>query len=98
MTIRRSAGWQRRLDERILERLDDEPWSIPAVLAIELPIEVTTAQVRERCLLLADVGLVAVDPEDAWTVELTTTGRLYLQGEADVGLYPPPRPPAVLRE
>lgn len=93
MTIRRNASWQDRVDERILELLYDEPWSVPPVMEVELPIEVTENQIRDRCKVLADAGLISIQPSEGWMVEITTQGMLYVDGGADIELYPKPRPP-----
>lgn len=98
MGVRRNAGWQERLDERILEILDDEPWSAPPIMVFELPISATESQIRDRCMVLADAELVHIKPADHWKCELTTRGKLYLKGELDVELYPDPRPPSMLEE
>jgi hypothetical protein len=94
--MRRTARWQRTLDERILEHLYEESWSTPGCMETEPAIDATKAQIRDRCRILADAGLVAVHRDDGWYVELTTLGQQYLEGEADLGLYPRPRPPGVL--
>jgi hypothetical protein len=60
MTIRRNASWIQRLDEWILEVLDEEPWSTPSMMELELPIEATEAQIRKWCIVLADAELIAV--------------------------------------
>jgi hypothetical protein len=96
MTIRKTARWQRSLDERILEHLDDEPWSTPELMALVERIDATPAQIRDRCRVLGDADLVAVYENKGWNVELTTLGNLYLKGEADIELYPRPRHPRVL--
>jgi len=93
-----NAGWQERLDERILELLDDEPWSTPSIMEVELPLDATEGQIRERCLVLADAELIAIDPGDNWRCELETRGKLYLDGKIDVQLYPSPRSPRMLYE
>lgn len=98
MGIRLNASWQERLDERILELLDDEPWSTPAIMEIELPIKATEAQIRERCMVLTDAELIAVEPGDNWRCELETRGKLYLEGEIDVEWHPSPRSPRMLHE
>lgn len=98
MGVRRNAGWQERLDERILELLNDEPWSILSMMEVELPISATETQIRERCLLLADANLIVVDFSDGWRVELTTEGKLYLEGTLDMNHHPVPRRPNVLEE
>lgn len=98
MGVRRNAGWQERLDERILELLNDEPWSTPPIMECELPISATEAQIRDRCMVLADADLVEVDLSNGWRMELTTEGKLYLEGVLDMNLYPMPRRPNVLEE
>jgi hypothetical protein len=98
MGIRLNAPWQDRLDERILELLDDESWSTPSIMEIELPIDATEAQIKERCMVMADAELIAIEPRDNWRCELETRGKLYLECEIDVDLYPSPRPVTVLEE
>lgn len=98
MTIRKTAKWQQALDERILEHLDDEPWSTPELMELVEGIDATAAQIRDRCRVLADVELVAVYMDKGWNVEITTLGLLYLNGEADIDLYPRPRHPRILEK
>jgi len=98
MTIRKTAKWQRALDERILEHLDDEPWSTPELMELVEGIDATAAQIRDRCRVLADAELVAIYKKNEWNVELTTLGQLYLIGEADINLYPRPRHPRSLED
>jgi hypothetical protein len=92
MKPRRAASWQRSVDDRILELLAEESYSTPSVMELEPYIHATETQIRERCMVLADADLVGIDIKDGWRVELTTRGRLYLDGEADVELYDRPRP------
>jgi len=96
MTIRKTARWQQTLDERILEHLDDEPWSTPELMELVNGIDATAAQIRDRCRVLADADLVAIHNTNAKNIELTTLGALYLKGEADIDLYPRPRHPQIL--
>lgn len=93
MGIRRNAWWQQRLDERIL---DDESWSIPEVMVLELPIETTENHVKDRCRVLADADFVDVEMSESWMVQLTGEGKRYLEGEYDVDLYPAPQSPQSL--
>lgn len=67
-------------------------------MPVELLIEAAENQIRERCMVLADAGLVAVDPDDNWRCELTTDGKLYLDGEMDVDLFDSPRSPGAIGE
>lgn len=96
MTIRKTARWQQTLDERILEHLADEPWSTPELMELVDRINAKPAQIRDRCRVLADADLVAIHLDQGWIVELTTLGQLYLDGEADIELYPRPRHPRIL--
>jgi hypothetical protein len=98
MTIRKTAKWQQTLDERILEHLDDEPWSTPELMELVEGIDATAAQIRDRCRVLADAELVAIYMNKGWNVEITTLGLLYLNGEADIDLYPRPRHPRTLEK
>lgn len=89
--MRLSGLWQRGIDDRILELLDEESWSTPSVMKLEPYIHATENQIRDRCMVLADADLLAVDQTNGWEVELTTEGKLYLEGETDVGLHSSPR-------
>jgi hypothetical protein len=90
MTIRRNASWQERLDERILEHLDENAHSYPEFIALEPCVSATEAQVRDRCKRLADADLIHIDLND-WRLEIRGLGERYLDGKADVDLYPHPR-------
>jgi len=56
-------------------------------------MNVSRGQIRERCQMLADAGLVDRQHEDIY--EITTWGRLYLRGEVDAQNQPRPRPSRV---
>ncbi|KAA9408444.1 hypothetical protein EGO51_01080 [Haloarcula hispanica] len=96
MTIRKTARWQRSIDDRILEHLQDDSVSTAKQMAIRDNIHATEAQVQDRCRVLADADLVAFLTEDQDFVELTTEGEQYLKGEIDVELYPYPRHPKAM--
>ena len=96
MTIRKTARWQRCLDDRILEQLRDQSVSTAKQIAIRDGIDATESQVQDRCKVLADADLVAFLTEDCDFVELTTEGEQYLEGEVDVELYPYPRHPKTM--
>jgi len=98
MKVRKTARWQQTLDERILEHLSEEPWSTPDLMELVEGIDATPAQLRDRCRVLADADLVAIYEQDSWNVEITTLGELYLNGETDIELYPPPRHPRTLEK
>lgn len=98
MTVRRTARWQTSLDDRILEYLRDEPWATPGEMVQFDAIDATRVQVRERCRVLADAELVAFHQEGSEIVELTTWGKQYLRGNADVELHQTPRSPRQLEK
>jgi hypothetical protein len=98
MHVRLTAGWQQTLDDRIIEHLDDESWSTPGYMEMVPGIDATKAQIRDRCRVLADAGLVSLEQEEGWYVELTKLGELYLEGEANIDLYPRPRHPKTLED
>lgn len=91
MPIRRDAVWLTPTDERILEYLAEEPWASLEELAEHRAIRVSKGTIRERCRVLASVDFVAFRWEDERFVELTTTGALYLDGQADADLREPSR-------
>jgi len=94
MSVRKTADWMCQLDERILEQLDEEPWSSPRVLEREITMDASESRIRERCQMLADADLI--EPIHSEMYELTTWGRLYLEGEVDARHQPRPRPGRVL--
>lgn len=96
--IRKTARWQRRLDDRILEQLRDQSISTAKQIAIRDGIYATESQVQDRGKVLADANLVAFLTADCDFVELTTEGGQYLEGEIDVELYPYPRHPRAIEE
>jgi hypothetical protein len=98
MTIRKTARWQKCIDDRILEHLRDDSWSTASQMAFRGGIHATETQVQERCRVLADADLVGFLTEDQDLVELTTKGEQYLDGEVDVELYPYPRHPRQMEE
>lgn len=63
------------------------------VKAGEIRMDASENRIRERCRLLADADLIA--PIHSEMYELTTWGRLYLDGEVDARHQPRPRPSAV---
>jgi hypothetical protein len=89
-----------QLDERILEHLDDFGWSSPSLMRQHFRFSTTESRVRRRCEVLADADLIAPIYDGASMFEITTIGRLYLQGEIDANLrrpLPRPRPPHAVR-
>lgn len=77
-----------QIDERILEHLRNEGWSSPAIMASERGFEASEGHIRDRCKRLQWVGFVYPIHRD--TYDLTTDGRLYLEGEIDARYRPHP--------
>lgn len=98
MTIRRNARWQQKLDERILECLEEELYSYPSVLTTEPQISAKEGTVRDRCKALADAGLIHIDIEQGWRLEICGEGERYLRGETDVEMFPYPRSVPIIDE
>ncbi|GGM37215.1 hypothetical protein [Haloarcula argentinensis] len=94
MAIRKTARWQRSIDDRILEHLRDDSVSTARQMTIRDNTHATEAQVQDRCRVLTDADLVAFLTENQDFVELTTEGEQYL--EVDVELYPYPRHPKAM--
>jgi hypothetical protein len=98
MTIRRNARWQQQLDERILECLEEELYSYPGVLETEPQITAKKGTIRDRCKALADAGLIHIDIEKGWRLEIRGEGERYLRGETDVEMFPYPRSVPIIDE
>lgn len=90
------------LDERILELVDKLEPVTTDLLCQELKITASRRQIRDRCKVLADAGLLEpfFDKPSADLWELSIWGMLYLNGEIDANLrrpIPSPRPPHAVR-
>jgi len=81
------------LDDRILEHLNEEPWSSPRVMNSLSDFRASQARLAERCRMLTYAGLVAPISDDMY--EITTWGMLYLDGEIDAAHQPRPSPKVV---
>ncbi len=89
VAFRRSATWMQQLDDRILEYIEEEGWSTPKIMSQESEFrDASRARLEERCRGLVYAGLLA--PISGDMVELTTWGRLYLDGELDADHQPRP--------
>ena len=88
--VRRPAEWMTALDERILELLADERWATPRSITRRLSLRASVGRVRERCRLLAEVGLVAPLSRERLHYGVTGSGRRYLAGSLDVRRLPRP--------
>lgn len=62
------------------------------MLANEFDFTASRGRIRERCKLLARVGFVDFPLDDTDFVEITTRGRLFLEGEVNAENLPDPRP------
>jgi hypothetical protein len=85
-----------QLDDRILERLDEDGWLSPSVLAADNEFDASEDRIRERCLNLADAELIA--PIARRMYDITQWGQLYLEGELDAEHQPIPTIHKVLTE
>lgn len=73
-----------QLDERILEHIEEEEWATPRTMFRDYNFEglsASEARIKERCKKLAQAELIA--PIHADMYEITTWGKLYLEGELD---------------
>lgn len=90
MTKRDPARWMCTLDERILERLADRPWSTPRSLSNRLKFNASQRRILERLRMLAQAGLVAPIYEGSDMYVITSEGEEYLAGALDAGYLPEP--------
>lgn len=79
-----------QLDDRILEHLNEEPWSSPSVMESLPRLRGSKRRIRERCEVLASAGLIA--PVHGEMYEITTWGMRYLEGKIDARHQPRPNP------
>lgn len=90
--VRRQASFLCCLDERILEYLAGELYAVPEEIVAVPSVEASPARVRERLRWLASVDFVHFPRgEGSDVVEITTDGKLYLEGEIDSRYRSPSR-------
>jgi hypothetical protein len=95
--LRKQAAWVRALDEWILESLHENGESTLMLMADDPRFEdmgVSSGQIRERCIQLAEARLVGMTGR-GW-FDVTTCGQQNLDGEVDARHQPRPRPGRVL--
>lgn len=85
----------KQLDERILEHLETEGWATPSTMAEEKGFTASEGHIWERCQMLHYVRFIAPIHGDMY--ELTTDGKLYLEGKIDAEHRPRPTVDRVLR-
>lgn len=95
MGMRKSVFWMKQLDERILEHLDAEGWSTPFIMSREPGFTASPGHIKERLQMLQYAELVYPLHGDMY--ELTTDGRLYLEGRIDARYRPWPTIDRALR-
>ncbi|RDZ49817.1 repressor phrH2 [Haloferax sp. Atlit-4N] len=100
--MRKSGDWMTIWDDRILEHLLGKGWESPAEIHDKVGDEVTLRQVKKRCRVLCNAGLLApcINDADADMFEITIWGQLYLEGEVNAALIrpiPKTRPPDKVR-
>ena len=91
MVVRRQAKFITALDERILEYLEGVAFAVPEEIAATSPVQVSPGTVQERLRWLATIDFVAFQSGKGGAAELTTDGRLYLEGKVDSRLRIPSR-------
>lgn len=93
--------WMCLLDERILERLEEDGDAAPWEIVLDLSMTASTDRVRERCWILANAEFVEPYPHQLAAERYTTRfaisdrGRDYLDGSVEDRLIrpvPAPRP------
>jgi len=89
MVVRRQAKFITALDERILEYLEGVAFAVPEEIAATSPVQVSPETVQERLRWLATIDFVALQNGTDGVAELTTDGRLYLEGKVDSRLRIP---------
>ncbi len=86
-----------RTDDRVLEALNEQSWSTPYFLAIDID-GADEETIRRRCEVLCRVGFA--DREFSDHYEISEWGALYLDGEVSAKArepLPAPRPPEAVR-
>ncbi len=84
--MRKSGQWMQQLDERILELLDQDGFSTPALIAKDSRFEdldASEARIRERCRELTERELIEPFNATSDMYELTNWGVAYLRGNLD---------------
>jgi hypothetical protein len=84
------------IDDRILEVLNEEKWSTPHFLSIDL--DTSEGYIYDRCEVLRRAGLVEREHGDHY--EISLWGAMYLDGEVSAKAMrplPAPRPPEAVR-
>lgn len=76
------------LDDRILEHVVEENRSSPRIMSSRPTFTASRAYIRERWQMLVYAGFLAPFASDMYV--LTTSGRLYLDGEIDAAHQPRP--------
>jgi hypothetical protein len=93
--MRQNAHWMTQQDDRILEYLEREGWATPSHIASEASIDISEGHIRDRLKMLWYAVLAVPVFNDMY--EITTEGRLYLEGELDAGNQPTPTVERALR-
>jgi hypothetical protein len=77
-----------QLDERILEHLRESGWASPRTMHRHFRFTASEERIEERCQALANAGLVGPIYEGVSMYELTTPGKLYLNGDLNAENLP----------
>jgi len=95
--VRKAAEWMTRTDDRVLEALNEQSWSTPYFIAIDID-GADEETIRRRCEVLCRVGFAEREFGDHY--EISEWGALYLDGEVSARArepLPAPRPPEAVR-
>jgi len=95
--VRKAAEWMSRTDDRVLEALNEQSWSTPEFLAIDVA-GADEETIRQRCEILCRAGFVKREFGDNY--EISEWGALYLDGQVSAKArepLPAPRPPEAVR-
>jgi DNA-binding transcriptional ArsR family regulator len=92
---RKQADWMCTLDERIIERVDEDSLASARHLDRTINFDASKRRIEERLGMLTYAGLVAPIYDGADMYEITGEGQRYLEGDLDAEHLPRPHPRAV---
>ena len=80
---RNQAEWMCTLDERLIERVAEDPLSSPRHLERTINFNASLGRIKERLAMLTDAGLVAPIYDGAEMYDVTNKRKCYLKGDPD---------------
>jgi predicted transcriptional regulator len=91
MSDRHPAEWMCTLDERIIERLDENDMDSPRSMSSRMKFNASRDRIKERCEKLSHAGLIAPFHRRSRCYQITEKGEEYLSGTLDAkNLREPP--------